>query len=81
MYSRTRKDKIRNDCIKEDIGVHELTENQLMWFLDMYKWRPLEGKEALMRRTDCMVFSPVKRERETKKDISSTYTTMEEQET
>ena len=36
VYGYTRKDKIQNDCIREDIGVttieEKMTKNQLKWF-------------------------------------------------
>ena len=63
MSGHTRKDKIRNDCIREKVGVapieEKMTETRLRWFGHVLR-RPLE---APVRRVDQMVFSPIRRRR------------------
>ena len=62
MCDYTRKDRIRNEVIREKIGVapieEKMTENWLRWFGHVQR-RP---QEAPIRRVDCMIFSLGKEE-------------------
>ena len=63
MSGHTRKDKIRNDCIRKKVGVADIggkmTETRLRWFGHVQR-RPLE---APVRQVDQMVCSPIKKGR------------------
>ena len=64
MCGHTRKDKIRNDHIREWVGVapitEKLVENRLRWFGHVQR-RPIN---APVRRVDETTWSPIKRGRE-----------------
>ena len=73
MSGHTRKDRIRNDCIREKVGVapivEKLVETRLRWFGHVQR-RPLE---APVRRVDQMEDSPITRGRgRPKKTIGET---------
>ena len=63
MSGYTRLDKIRNEYIRNEIGVApieaKMVETRLRWFGHVQR-RPVE---APVRRVDCMSFSPVRRGR------------------
>ena len=63
MSGYTRKDRLRNDYIREKIGVapieEKMTEGRLRWFGHVQR-RPIE---ALVRKVDQMVFNPIRRGR------------------
>ena len=63
MSEHTKKDKLRNGCIREKVGVapieEKMTETRLRWFGHVQR-RPLE---APVRKVDQMIFSPVRRGR------------------
>lgn len=63
MCGHTRKDRIRNDCIRGVLGVapiaEKITENRLRWFGHVQR----RSREAPVRRVEGIVFSPIKRRR------------------
>jgi len=63
MSGHTRKDKIRNDCVRKKVGVadigEKMTETRLRWFGHVQR-RPLE---APVRQVDQMVCNPIKKGR------------------
>ena len=63
MCGHTRLDKIRNDHIRERVGVapisEKMVENRLRWFGHVQR-RPLD---APVRRVDQIIRSPIKRGR------------------
>jgi hypothetical protein len=61
MSGKTRRDKIRNDTIRERVGVapivENLVENKLRWFVHVER-RPVD---TVVRRVDQMEESQLKR--------------------
>ena len=69
MCGHTRKDNIQNDHIRESVEVAPITEKSVENRLTLFEHVQKQPIDALVRRMDQTIQSPIKRERETKQIV------------
>ena len=70
MSGHTRKDKFRNDHIRESVEVAPITEKSVENRLTLFEHVQKQPIDAPVRRMDQTIQSPIKRERETKQILT-----------